>query len=242
MNKNFYNSEYLAKSWVATPLLSLCLAISSGCSTTQKVDIKQTEVNCAFLAKDCSMLTVGGKEQTGLRYVNARAKWTQYNKIMIDPVTYWGGDVTKITTADQQMLVNYFFEQLKEQLGAKYEIVTQPGVGVMKLDVALIDAETATPVLRSISMIIPQAHLLSNLKYLATGTLPFVGAAQAEAKLSDSSTGEILFLAVDKQIGGGAFTNGFQWQWGDAEHAIDHWAELAATKLSELTSGKVIPQ
>lgn len=242
MKKNFYNSEYLAKSWVATPLLGLCLAISSGCSTTQKVDIKQTEVNCAFLAKDCSMLTVGGKEQTGLRYVNARAKWTQYNKIMIDPVTYWGGDVTKITTADQQMLVNYFFEQLKEQLGAKYEIVTQPGVGVMKLDVALIDAETATPVLRSISMIIPQAHLLSNLKYLATGTLPFVGAAQAEAKLSDSSTGEILFLAVDKQIGGGAFTNGFQWQWGDAEHAIDHWAELAATKLSELTSGKVIPQ
>jgi hypothetical protein len=242
MNKNFYNSEYLAKSWVATPLLGLCLAISSGCSTTQKVDIKQTEVNCAFLEKDCSMLTVGGKEQTGLRYVNARAKWTQYNKIMIDPVTYWGGDVTTITTADQQMLVNYFFEQLKEQLGAKYEIVTQPGVGVMKLDVALIDAETATPVLRSISMIIPQAHLLSNLKYLATGTLPFVGAAQAEAKLSDSSTGEILFLAVDKQIGGGAFTNGFQWQWGDAEHAIDHWAELAATKLSDLTSGKVIPQ
>ena len=242
MNKNFYNSVYLAKSWVATPLLGLCLAISSGCSTTQKVDIKQTEVNCAFLEKDCSMLTVGGKEQTGLRYVNARAKWTQYNKIMIDPVTYWGGDVTKITTADQQMLVNYFFEQLKEQLGAKYEIVTQPGVGVMKLDVALIDAETATPVLRSISMIIPQAHLLSNLKYLATGTLPFVGAAQAEAKLSDSSTGEILFLAVDKQIGGGAFTNGFQWQWGDAEHAIDHWAELAATKLSDLTSGKVIPQ
>lgn len=242
MNKNFYNSEYLAKSWVATPLLGLCLAILSGCSTTQKVDIKQTEVNCAFLAKDCSMLTVGGKEQTGLRYVNARAKWTQYNKIMIDPVTYWGGDVTKIATADQQMLVNYFFEQLKEQLGAKYEIVTQPGVGVMKLDVALIDAETATPVLRSISMIIPQAHLLSNLKYLATGTLPFVGAAQAEAKLSDSSTGEVLFLAVDKQIGGGAFTTGFQWQWGDAEHAIDHWAELAATKLSDLTSGKVMPQ
>ena len=242
MSNNVNNSEYLAKSWLVTSILGLCLALLSGCSTTQKVDIKQTEVNCAFLTKDCYLLTIGGKEQTGLRYINARAKWTQYNKIMIDPVTYWGGDATKISVTDQQMLVNYFFEQLKEQLSEKYEIVTQPGVGVMKLDVALIDAETATPVLRSISMIIPQARMLSNLKYLATGTLPFVGAAQAEAKLSDSSTGAILLLVVDKQIGGGAFTNGFQWQWGDAEHAIDHWSELAATKLSDLTSGKVLPQ
>lgn len=92
---------------------------------------------------------------------------------------------TQISAADQQMLVNYFSQQLKEKLGQKFQIVNQAGPSVMKLDVALVDAEAATPGLRSISMIVPQAHMLANLKYLATGSMPFVGAAQAEAKITD---------------------------------------------------------
>lgn len=102
---------------------------------------------------------------------------------------------------------------------------------------ALVDVEAANPGLRSISMIVPQAHMLANLKYLATGSMPFVGAAQAEAKITDSVSGQILALSVDKRIGGGSFTTGFQWQWGDAENAVNHWAELMATRLSACTSG-----
>jgi hypothetical protein len=106
-------------------------------------------------------------------------------------VTFWGDDATQVSAADQQMRVNYFSQQLKAQLGQKFEIVNQPGTGVMKLDVALTDAdaEAAAPVLRSISMIVPQAHMLANLEYLATGSFPFVGAAQAEAKITDSVSG-----------------------------------------------------
>ena len=237
MNIKLNNSEYQTKAWAGFPLLGLCLLLLSACTTTQKVAVNQSGVNCAFLANDCSLLTVGGKDQTGLRYVNPAAQWRQYNKVLIDPVTFWGGDSTQISASDQQMLVNYVSQQLKEQLGQKFEIVNQPGPGVMKLDIALTDAEAATPVLRSISMIVPQAHMLSNLKYLATGTMPFVGAAQAEAKLTDSVSGQILALAVDKRIGGGSFTTGFQWQWGDAENAINHWAELVTNRLSAWTSG-----
>ena len=223
-------------------LLGISLLLLTACTTTQKVAVNQADVNCAFIGSDCSLLTVGGKDQTGLRYVNPAAQWTQYSKILIDPVTFWGGDATKVSAADQQMLVNYASQQLKEQLGKKFQIVDQPGPGVLKLDIGLIDAETATPVLRSISMIIPQAHMLANLKYLATGTMPFVGAAQAEAKLTDSVSGQVLALAVDKRIGGGSFTTGFQWQWGDAENAINHWAELVTTRLSDWTSGKAAAQ
>ena len=156
---------------------------------------------------------------------------------MIDPVTFWGGSTTSISASDQQMLVNYFYQQLNKELGQKFQIVTEPGPGVMKLDVAIVDASSATPVLRSISMIVPQARVLSSLKYLAAGTFPFVGSAQAEAKVSDSVSGQVLGLFVDKRVGGGAFTTGFQWRWGDAENAINHWAELAANKLSAWTSG-----
>ncbi len=235
------NSEYQIKVNSGLSLAAMSLLLLSACTTTQKVAVNQADVNCAFLGNDCSLLTAGGKEQAGMRYVNPSARWSQYNKVLIDPVTFWGGDSTKLSAADQQMLVNYFSQQLKEKLGEKFQIVNQAGPGVMKLDVALTDAETATPVMRSISMIVPQAHMLANLKYLATGSMPFVGAAQAEAKITDSTSGQILAMAVDKRIGGGSFTTGFQWQWGDAENAVNHWAELMADRLSAWTSGTAAP-
>jgi hypothetical protein len=242
MKTKLKNSRNQVKFTKGSSLLVFGLLALSACTSTEKVVIKQSDVNCAFLAEDCSLLTVGGKEQSGLRYINPTVNWNQYNKILIDPVTFWAGNNTKISASDQQMLVNYFFQQMKERLGEKFELVSQPGSGVMKLDVAMTDVETATPVLRSISMIVPQAHMVANLKYLATGTMPFVGSAQAEAKLTDSVSGTVLALAVDKRIGGGSFTTGFQWQWGDAENAIDHWAELLATKLYGWTSGKEVAQ
>jgi uncharacterized protein DUF3313 len=92
-------------------------------------------------------------------------------------------------------------------------------------------------VLRSVSMVIPQARALGTLKYLATGTYPFVGEAQAQAKLSDGATGQLLGEWVDKRVGGGSIKAAAQWQWGDAENAMTAWATMAAEKLSSWTSG-----
>ena len=237
MNTPLNNSKCPTKARIRLPLLGLSLLLLSACATTQKVAIDQTDLNCAFLANDCALLTVGGKNQVGLRYLNPAAQWTQYNKVMIDPVTFWSGSSTRVSPSDQQTLVNYLSQQLHTQLGQKFEIVYQPGPGVMKLDVALVDMSSATPMLRTITMIVPQARVLSSLKYLATGSFPFVGGAQAELKITDSVTGQVLGLFVDKRIGGGAISNAFQWRWGDAENAVNHWAELAATRLSSWTSG-----
>lgn len=221
-------------------IASLLLALSA-CSTVQQAPLKQDGLACGFLGSVCNKLTPGAKDQSALRYVNPSAKWTQYTKIMVDPVTFWGGDATQVSGADQQMLVDYFHQQLAQELGKKFQIVDKPAPGVMKLDVALLDAEAATPGLRSVSMIVPQAHMLSNLKYLATGTFPFVGAAQGGAKLTDAQTGEVLGAWVDRQIGGGSMAAGFQWEWGDAENAITDWSKKAAEKLSSWTTGAAKP-
>src|SRR5438876_453363 len=78
----------------------------------------------------------------------------------------------------------------------------------------------ATPVLRTVSMVIPQARALATLKYAATGTYAFVGSAQAEGKVVDSVTGQVLAAGVDKRVGGGSITTAAQWQLGDAENAM----------------------
>jgi len=70
-----------------------------------------------------------------------------------------------------------------------------------------------------------------------TGTYAFVGGATAEAKILDSTTHQVLAAAVDERIGGGNLKAAAQWQWGDAENAMQTWAQQLTNRLSSWTSG-----
>jgi hypothetical protein len=235
--------------------LAFAALVVSGCATTQQAAINDNTY-CPFMgAALCAKLTPtetpgrlsgaavsgGGTPLAALRYVNSSASWTQYKSVMIQPVTFWGEDDEKLSAKDQLTLTNYFYQSLEKQLATKFQIATEPAPGVMRIQVALEDATTATPVLRSISMVIPQARALATLKYLATGKYPFVGSAQAEAKITDSETGQVLAAAVDRRVGGGALGTAAQWQLGDAENAINAWSSQMTERLASFTSGKPAP-
>jgi hypothetical protein len=214
----------------------------AGCSVTQKAAVEKSSLSpTAFLGPDYARLTPGGKDQASLLYINASTQWTQYNKILVMPVSFWGSEETKVPPADQETMCNFLYQALREQLGKKFQLVDEPGPGVMVLQVALTDVETATPVLRSVSMVVPQARTLGTLKYLATGTYPFVGSAQAEAKLTDGATGQLLGEWVDKRVGGGNIKTAAQWKWGDAENVMTQWATTLTDKVSSWTSGTAKP-
>jgi len=51
--------------------------------------VSKADVKCGFLASACSQLSPGTDGQIALRYVNPSTKWTQYTKMMIQPVTFW---------------------------------------------------------------------------------------------------------------------------------------------------------
>jgi Protein of unknown function (DUF3313) len=227
-------------------IAALCLAaLAPSCSTTQQVPIKQAEIQtgnkCGLLGSDCNRLTAGQEGQAALRYVNPDASWSQYQKILIEPVTFWGSDATQVSAADQQALVDFCQQVLREELGKKFQLADQVGPGVMRLQVAITDATAATPGMRTISMVVPQARTLNTLKYAATGTYAFVGGAEGEMKLTDAATGQLLAAAIDKRIGGGSLETAAQWQWGDAENAMKAWATQLADRLSSWTSGAAKP-
>jgi hypothetical protein len=91
MNIQLNNSERRIMARFGLPLTGLCLLLLSACSTTQKVALNPSVINCAFFGNDCALLTpVEGEDRAGLRYINPAAKWTQYSKIMIDLVTFLG--------------------------------------------------------------------------------------------------------------------------------------------------------
>ena len=227
-------------------LLSVMLAgwLLAGCSQTAApepsiIQRAQGETPAppppsGFLGNDYSLLTPpaeGSDQKAMLRYVNPSANWSSYNRIIIAPVTFWAADDSKVSAADQQALCNYAYNEFVKVVGKNFTLTDQPGTGVMKISLALTDATSATPGLRSISVIVPQARVLSAIKMAATGTYAFVGSAQGAFKANDSVTGQLLAAAVDERVGGTSVKNVDVFQWGDAENAIDYWADLSDQRL-----------
>jgi hypothetical protein len=218
-------------------------ALLAGCAQTvesQPAVVQQVQSGqaapavSAFFGQDAALLQPGKEGQAAMVYVNPSAQWSSYNKILLKPVEFWDEPSSKVSQSDQQMLSTYFSNQLKENLQKNFTLVDQPGPGVLELDVAIVNASAAIPGLRSVSVIVPQARVLNSIQSLATGSYAFVGSAEAEMKARDSATGQFLAGAIDKRAGGMALSSAAQWQWGDAQNAMNYWAQRIATRLLEL--------
>ena len=241
---------------ISIPTLLVLAAVAAGCAVTQQVEVTPAsrQASCAFLGNDvCAKLTPNQtpgrftpenspqEALAGLRYVNLNIAWTKYKQVLIPPVTFWGDEKTSLSQEDQQKLIDTFHAELEQKLGAKFPVVQEPGPGVMVVQVALVDAESSTPVMRSISMALPQARVIGRLRYMATGSYGWVGGATAEVKVVDSVSGEVLAAAVDRRIGGSNVKNAAQWEWGDTEHAMEFWSEQIAARLSDWSKGVPSP-
>ena len=241
------SSARISKATTAAMCVCLFVLLVTGCSQTAAPEpniIQRVEGEkpappppSGFLGADYSLLTPaadGSDQEAMLRYINPNVSWSQYGKIMIAPVTFWASDDSKVSAADQQALCNYTYQAFVNDLGREFMLTDQPGPNVMKLSIALTDATSAVPVLRSISVVVPQARVLSTIKMAATGTYAFVGSAQGAAKINDSVSGQLLAAWADKRVGGTSVKNIDVFQWGDAENAINYWANGLGNRLQTL--------
>jgi len=64
-----------------------------------------------------------------------------YDKILIDFVQLLAADDSKVSEADQEALTTYFYNALRTNIQKSFTLVSQPGPGVIRLQVGLI----ATP-------------------------------------------------------------------------------------------------
>jgi len=85
-----------------------------------------------------------------------------------------------------------------------------------------------------VSIVIPQLRVINMAQSLATGSYAFVGSAESMMKATDAVNGQLLAAAIDKRAGGIAIGAAAQWKWGDAENAINYWAEKIDSRLLQL--------
>jgi hypothetical protein len=218
------------------PVLALFALTACPVTTEQSLSEVEKAPRSGFLT-DYSLLKPGGEGQARLRYINPNANWNSYTGIYIEPVVFLADANTHVSPQDQQVLSSYYYNALKTHLGAVLPIVDRPGPNVLVVRAALSDVTSATPGLRTISVVIHQARLINAAQSLATDSYAFVGSARSEGEFTDGGTGTILAEAVDGRSGGMSIKNAGVWEWGDAEHAMDYWAELAAKRLNEFRTG-----
>ncbi len=155
---------------------------------------------------------------------------------MIDSVTLWRSKATsKISTEDQQMLTDYLYQAIHDQLAKDFRIVTRPGPGVLRIRAAVTEAVGANVVGNAVTSVVPQARLLSTVGGMAGDSAMMAGSAAIECEITDSLSGQRLLAAVDKRLGNKTLRGAFG-KWSNVEKTFDYWAERLRTRLVELRS------
>ena len=223
-------------------LLALAGLLAGCAETSQARSVKES----GFLG-DYSMLSEGKEGKALLVYQNPKANWASYDKVMLDPVTVWmgaGSQMVDVSPEDQQQLATLFYIKIKDALQADYKFVSAPGPGVLHIQVAITEADRPNAVMHTVSNIVPQMMVMSNVKKLATGTQAFAGTASVEGKITDGASGQLLFAGIDKRGGGKGFARAVESTWADIDHAYAYWAQKLRYRLCQQRGGAncVAPQ
>jgi hypothetical protein len=216
-------------------ILLVILLLLCGCSSGQSKRARHVKES-GFLG-DYSKLQPGGKGESLLVYKNPGANWAAYDKILLDPIAYYGGRDSYpegVTRADLQELVNRFYYIIHKNLAEDYQMVRQPSPGTLRLRVALTSVGESSPTMDTISTVAPYiVNPLRNAAGAISGESPFVGEASMEAEVADALSGEVLLAGVDRRVGARGMRSTTR-RWRDVEDILWYWGETVRYRLCKL--------
>ena len=206
----------------------LCLFIVA-CSAGGMNEVQQS----GFL-NDYSMLSQGGENSAAMTYIKPGTDFKPYNKIMFERVlVILSSDAGHrgIDPALYKELTDYYLNALLNAVKGGYEVVDQPGPGVLRVRTAITDLKPSKPVSNTMSTILPVGWAVAGITKVVSDDNLGTGEAATEIDVLDSVTGERLAAAVDRRQGGKAV---FEGKWEDTKDAFDHWAARFRSRLDKL--------
>jgi len=216
--------------WLNVVVFMSLIALFVGCAQTKPV--RKAEIS-GFLG-DYSMLQKGKEGEALLLYLNPNADWASYDKVLFESVTIWHGEDSKldnIPKEDLQRLVNYLHTAIVTKLRADYEIVNEPGPGVLRIRMAITEAEKSKDILDVFFTMEQQELHIPGGKVMTIDAGSVAGRVGIEGEITDAGNGEMLAAAVDNRSGSRIDLKA---SWNDVEQAFQYWAERLNLRLREL--------
>ena len=203
-------------------------ALLAGCAASGMKDVQKT----GFLS-DYSQLKPGGDDRAALYYIKPGVDLKPYNKLMFERFVVLLSDSAEYREIDPAMLkelTDYYQNAVFTAVKDGYEIVDQPGPGVLRVRVAITQLKPSNPTTNTLSTIVPVGMVVAGATKATSGDNLGTGEAGTEFEMLDSVTGERLAAAVDKRQGGKGV---FRGKWEDTKEAFDTWAKRFRLRLDE---------
>ena len=145
-------------------------------------------------------------------YINEQVDFSQYTKLMNGGLAiYYPEDEEPPDPAEINRIREYFRDAFTSAIGDDYEIVDEPGPGVMKVQGQVIDMK-----MTSGGTVMDVSGRLRDI--VAHGELTFL------MEMSDSVTGQVLARAGDKSTDISESRDDATWD--DVRRAAEYWAGL----------------
>jgi len=210
-------------------MMILAIFILAGCAASGMKTVKKS----GFL-QDYSQLKPGGDDQAALVYIKPGINLKPYTKLMFERVRVLLSDKADYQALDPVLLkelTDYYQNAIFNAVKGGYEIVDQPGPGVLRVRVAITQLQPSNPVANTMSTIIPVGMVVAGATKATTDENLGTGEAGTEFEMLDSVTGERLAAAVDRRQGG---KMAFRGKWDDTKAAFDFWAKRFRERLDQM--------
>lgn len=168
-----------------------------------------------------------------LRWLKPGVDFKTYDKFMVDSVIFYFSDQSKYKGIDPQVMkemADSFNKEIVAALKDKYPIVAEPGPDVARISIAITNIKASKPGVSAVTSIVPIGMGVSAVKRGATGGWTGGGETCAEVMIRDSSSDEVIVMALDEQKA--SFGSRFS-KWGSATDAFKFWSGRIATFMDE---------
>jgi hypothetical protein len=231
-------SQFICLNVLASSLLLM------GLTTTRAQDLskKQGQIlsrQSGFLT-DYARLQPDPKNPDLLIYWKNKDLLKTANKFIVDQVIVYllpQADQRGIDPADLDKLAQTFTQAIKDELtgSGHYEVVTEPGPGVLELQVALTNVE---PTAGKKNAAIKGAATAASIAVAPGASLAVprlsVGKVAIEGQALDSASGQIEVEFMTSKAGRRYFSGLKQYQtWGDINAAFKSWAKNFRQRLDK---------
>jgi len=210
-------------------IIVLLALMTAGCASTGMKKVEKT----GFL-KDYSLFKKGEDGQAAYGYSRPGANLAKYDKILIDKVCVClsgQNDASDLEPILLREFADYYDQAITSAVVDRYQIVDEPGPGVLRVRAAITDVKASSPIINTLSSVSPLGISISVATKIVTGKNLGTGEAASEIEVLDSLTGERLVADIDRRQGGKMI---FRDKWTDTKNAFDHWASRLRTRLEAM--------
>ncbi len=171
-------------------------------------------------------------------YINEKVDFKSYDKIILDYVVFFvkeDAEYKGLQIDEMQQLAEAFHKAIIKALSDKYQFVSEPGPGVVRIRLALTNVQPIKPTLNFLTSIVPVGVALNVVKVGATGTSIGVGKTSMEAEIFDTQSKMRLAAAIDEDVGSKYSGYKGDTKWSHAEGTFEAWAKDLRKFLNKLS-------